>query len=420
MKIGIDFRALQIGHQYRGIGEVTRQVTKELVKLAGSKDSFVFFVYDGMPLPDMDFLGIEKPRFSHLPKPAEGRKARLKNFISMRGDVIQPLIAKRCDVFLQFDFELGLPERHANVLMVHDQIPYILGNIYPNTYLPDYHTARRMGLTRKDALKRSMFHRHVYLRNMRVMLDRATEILTVSDHTARTTVDFASASRRPHLSITTALLGYSHPKRSSDKLRKIEQCRFDELGLKHGNFLFFVGGIDDRRRIDQLVAAFNNLRAEGHKIKLVLAGHDFRSIDSIFSPATRRALEDSSYQKDIHMLGFVSDAERTWLYKNGLAFVFPTEYEGFGLPVLEAQAAGCTVITYNNSSLPEVAGQNTILVDDWRGIVEAVKRLKKLPAKEHAEMIAGGQEWVKNFTWHHTGQITYEALARAYSQKPRK
>ena len=419
MKIGIDFRALQIGHQYRGIGEVTRQVTKELVAMADHNDSFIFFIYDGMPQPDMSFLGIEKPHFSHLPKQPEGRKARLKRFVLPRGDVIQPLIAKRCDVFLQFDFELGLPERHANVLMIHDQIPYILGNIYPNTYLPDYSTARRMGLSRKNALKRSLFHRHAYVRNMRVMLDRATEVLSVSEHTARTTVDFASPNRRPHLSITTALLGYSHPKRSSDKLLKIEQCRFDEVGLKTGNFLFFVGGIDDRRRIDQLVAAFNNLRAEGHDLKLVLAGHDFRSIDSIFSPSTRHALEDSSYHKDIHMLGFVSDAERTWLYKNGLAFVFPTEYVGFGLPVLEAQAAGCTVITYNNSSLPEVAGPNTMLVDDWQGIVGAVNDLEQIPAKGRATMINAGRKWVDNFTWQRTASVTYDALKRAYDKKPR-
>ena len=151
-RVGIDFRALQIGHQFRGIGEVVRRVSYELAQILNEDDEIVVFQYEDNREVAKGVL--DEYETVILPHPPQGKLAKISD--SALSPAQEKLIRKHCDVFIQFDFELGVPRHHKNVVVIHDQIPYILGNKYPHSYLADYSVSRKVGLRRRDAFKKHL------------------------------------------------------------------------------------------------------------------------------------------------------------------------------------------------------------------------------------------------------------------------
>ena len=141
-----------------------------------------------------------------------------------------------------------------------------------------------------------------------------------------------------------------------------------------GRYLLYVGTLQPRKNLQRVVAAF--ARVAGTPlftgVNLVLAGRTGWLSEGIFAEVERFGLRDR-----VLFPGYVADADLPALYRNALAYVFPSLYEGFGLPVLEAQGCGVPVMTSNNSSLPEVAGDAALLVDphDVDAIADAMYRL---------------------------------------------
>ena len=120
-------------------------------------------------------------------------------------------------------------------------------------------------------------------------------------------------------------------------------------------------------------------------------------------------------QSGVRWLGFIGEEELVDLYRHATALVFPSRYEGFGLPVLEAMARRTPVIASNSSSIPEVAQGAAILVDpdDVQGLSEAMRRVCTEPALR-AELIERGAEVVSGFSWDETARATvaaYEELS---------
>lgn len=409
MKIGVDIRPLQTGHKLRGIGTVTHYVTAEISKTKAADDQLVVYMYENGEEVDLTPFG-DDVIVQYVPQP---KYPRISKVFPSLYKAPMDIIADTCDVFVQYDFHMGVPKNHRSVLLIHDIIPIQFGNKYPFSYLADYRTARRVGLSRKHAFIEKALRRHVYMRDLKNAMNSATQLLGVSASAARDAEAFAENN----VAVTPALLGFTPEAKNQHErsdLLLIEKARLEALGLQKDNFLFFIGGVDDRRRIDELVWAFNSLRAEGHNLKLVLGGHDFQpDMHAIFSPAARRAIEESSYRDDICLLGFISDQEREWLYAHAKAFVFPTECEGFGLPILESLAVGCPVITYDNSAVPEVAGPNTYLTDDWRGIIDCVLEIDSQSDKQRADNRRKGEKWVERFTWEKTTAVFMDAIKKA-------
>ncbi len=416
MRIGIDFRAMQIGHQYRGIGEVLRNACRELDRRVPAADEFVIFVDPSgssvAPILD-DVFGSDRAVVT-VALPHARRRATWRRVLDSLSPRQSGLICSSCDVLLQFDFQLGVPEGLASIVVVHDQIPIILGDRYPHIYWPHYRVARQSGQSVRTAALRAS-RRWLYEQNLARVLGRATWVLADSQHTAQTTTTFARSHRVGDLTqrLSVALLGHSAVSGPAAALNVMEQARIAGLGLAEVPFVFFLGGADDRRRIDLLVAAFNHLRARGTHLKLVLAGDTFSSLAAVGSEAGRRAIAASSYRHDIHLLGFVTPAERAWLYRSATAFAFPSELEGFGLPVLESLALGCSVVAFDNSSLPEVAGPNAELVgESWRELAAGIERLMgRDPEQKQADALAG-QVWAAGFTWEALGLELADRLDR--------
>lgn len=138
-------------------------------------------------------------------------------------------------------------------------------------------------------------------------------------------------------------------------------------------YLLFVSTLEPRKNITTLIAAFNYLKQK-YKLEhhLILIGQKGWKYEPIF-----QAIASSPYQDCIHHLDYLSDELVALFYSKADVFVYPSHYEGFGLPVLEAMTLGAPVVTSNTSSLPEVAGDAAILIDpdDVISLAEAILRI---------------------------------------------
>lgn len=165
-------------------------------------------------------------------------------------------------------------------------------------------------------------------------------------------------------------------------------------------YFLFVGGTEKRKNLGAALEAFK--RIEGFELRVVGAN-------------TASPVHDAKRdQSGVQWLGHVSEGELVELYRHATALVFPSRYEGFGLPVLEAMARRTPVIAADRSSIPEVARGAAILVDpdDVDGLADAMRRLGAEPALR-ADLIERGAEVVSGFSWDETARATaaaYEEL----------
>jgi len=171
-------------------------------------------------------------------------------------------------------------------------------------------------------------------------------------------------------------------------------------------YILFVSTIEPRKNLNALIQAFNNLKAK-YKIPhhLILIGQKGWHYKSIFA-----AIENSSWRSQIHHLDYLSDELVALFYSKADVFVYPSHYEGFGLPVLEAMTLGAPVVTSNTSSLPEVAGDAALLIDPNDPIHLANAILKVISDSQlRNELIQKGKARAKLFSWDKTAQETLNA-----------
>lgn len=174
-------------------------------------------------------------------------------------------------------------------------------------------------------------------------------------------------------------------------------------------YLLFVGQIQPRKNIGRLIEAFERLQSRQPDLKLVIAGgHGW-----LQKPIYQR-VRSSSVRDRIILLGRVPDDLLPALYWQAEALVLPSFYEGFGMPILEALAGGCPVVTSNTSSLPEVAGGAAVLVDPHSVDSIADGILNALGRRE--DLIERGRRRVQDFTWEKCARETLDVL-RAVAQR---
>lgn len=383
--IAFDLRALQIGHENRGIGMVAKSI---LTHLEDDVNSYLFYIFDSSnPIEDLGIdLKIKKYSFVETPK--------LKTTVDTPSDLIDsfrlshphfaPLRRNKPDIFLQFDFALGLPKwrKTKNLCIGYDLIPLIM----KNQYLPSPKMVWNQPGGRKARLKgmlRAYYYRlkaHRSYSNYR----RADKILCISDATKQSFIGILRINQKRLVTIPLAPV---MPKKSKSQKNDFEKP-----------YIFYIGGTDNRKHVADTVRAFNIAKGRGQDIALVLAGNEFNKVHNIPDPQAQKEIVDSPYRDDIHLVGFVSDEEKTALYEHAQAFVFCSTYEGFGLPVLEAQAIGCPVICYDNSSIPEVSSKSVFLVKNG-DVVSIANAIKKLGNSDRKKLTRDGIEFAKKFTW---------------------
>lgn len=177
-------------------------------------------------------------------------------------------------------------------------------------------------------------------------------------------------------------------------------------------FILYVGTIEPRKNLDTLLRAYAQIPGS-REVKLVLAGGKGWQSEQLSA-----LIQELGLAQDVIIAGYVSNNELPLWYNASEVFVYPSIYEGFGMPVLEAMACGRPVVVSDSSSLPEVVGSSGILVSptDTAGWAEALSTLLADSALR-ADFSARGRERARHFTWESTARATVEAYHKVLDGK---
>lgn len=201
-------------------------------------------------------------------------------------------------------------------------------------------------------------------------------------------------------------------------------------GIEKERYFLFVGTVQPRKNLARLIEAFTiltrgpagsqpqsmsstSLRAligaprspSPLATNLVIVGKKGWMADEIYALPKKLGIEEK-----IKFLDYIKDTDLPALYSGAIALVFPSLFEGFGLPILEAQACGCPVVTSNLSSMPEIAGGGAILVDPY-SVDDIVSSMRKIENRKlRMEIVKEGFKNVKRFSWEKCAEQTLKIL----------
>ena len=365
MNIGIDVRPLASG-PYTGVANVVRHLLPPLFALADN-DRFVLFFVSGRGIPRD--VALWQKQFSHVIIRARHIPGRLFDAATRFFPRALPDYAKKCDVLLSPNINI-VTTNTPRVLVVHD----LSFARYPEFLSP---------------LQR-YWH---WLMNPKEQARGAGTIIVPSFATKEDVVKLWDIdAEKIHI------VPWGGP-----------EFRDQGSGIRdQGNpYILSLGAAEPRKNFVTLVRAFEIMK--NVNARLIIAGPSAYGIGEI-----RRAISSSFAKDRIELRGFVSEEEKEKLLLDAAVFVYPSLLEGFGLPVLEAMAAGVPVVASNRSSLPEVMGEAGILVDPYKPeeiaqAVDAVLADQELAA----ELSRRGKERAQQFTWEKTAETVLEILRTA-------
>jgi glycosyltransferase involved in cell wall biosynthesis len=234
---------------------------------------------------------------------------------------------------------------------------------------------------------------------LRRYIERADAILAISEHTKRDIIHFFNV---PEDKVRVTLLA------ADERFR----CIADPEGIRsvlgrfgiEGDYVLYTGPMELRKNVPAIVRAFATLKVEKRvPHRLVLAGNKGGGCyDEVLEIVRTLGLEN-----DVIFTGFVPDEDMPYLYNGAALFAFPSLYEGFGLPPLEAMACGCPVVTSNTSSLPEVVGDAGLMVDPHRPeeLADAMGKILGDSALR-AELREKGLRRAAEFSWRRCAEET--------------
>lgn len=185
---------------------------------------------------------------------------------------------------------------------------------------------------------------------------------------------------------------------ATDYLQVGSQTTDSVLNVKEKNYFLYVGTLEPRKNIIGIVAAFNDFKeATCSDVQLVLAGKLGWGTEDL-----KDKVDSSPFKNDIILPGYISESQKKYLLVNAIALVFPSNYEGFGIPVLESMSVGTPVITARNSSLSEVGGKLAYYTEDcadYSKIADLMKICSQLGEQELEKLKLDERKWFNQFSW---------------------
>ena len=362
MRVAIDARKL---HDF-GIGTYIRNLLRHLARL-DRQNEYVLLCHEG----DMGVAATLGDNFRTVLEPAANYS------IGEQFHVPLVLMREKPDVFHAPHYVLPVAVRSRSVVTIHDCVHLMFPQYLPNRAAYAYARGAMW-----SAAKRS---------------DR---ILTVSEASKRDILHFFNVPPDKIVVVYNAIDERFWVEPAAEDIARVRE-RFQ---LDHG-FVLYAGTIKPHKNLVRLIEAFAELRkGEFEELKLLIIGDEISKL-----PALRRAVHSHKLHKHVRFLGFLPDDTLAALYRLAAVFVFPSLYEGFGLPPLEAMASGTPVVTSNVSSLPEVAGDAAVLVDpyDVESIVTGVRRVLTDPALA-ADLRRKGLVRARDFSWERSVARTHE------------
>jgi glycosyltransferase involved in cell wall biosynthesis len=383
VRIGIDYTAAV--RQGAGIGRYTRNLVRAIADLDQETEYRLFVAGDW---GEGDGLGTLPGNFQVRSIPLSDRWLNII-WQRLRLPIPVQLVTGALDLFPSPDFVLPPTGRTGSILTVHD-LSFLRK---PECFVPGFSKYLEEAVTRA--------------------VGRAAHILADSESTRQDLIELLKV--RPER-VTVVYPGVEErfrPTRDPEVL--------GEVRLKYDlpeRFVLSVGTIQPRKNFTTLVEAFGGLVAgadgEGSvsDLHLVVAGQRGWMYEETFNAVERHELGDC-----VHFLGYVDDPDLPAIYSLASAFAFPTLYEGFGLPVLEAMACGTPVVTADNSSLPEVVGDAGLLVEasDAQALAASLSRVLS-DGQLRRRLQISGLERSKQFRWSGAGASVLELYRRVRAE----
>ena len=385
MRIGIDCRTILNPEKGEGagVGHYTYQLVRHLLTIDKENDYFLFF--------DRTVSGRRLNKFKQ-------KNATIIFFPFIQYKKFMPggyshfLISAfvsrfKLDVFHSPTLNLPLSYRGNTVVTAHDLAVY---------KLPELYTKKQIALLKSI---------------VPAAVRQAKKIIAASQSTKKDLNEMFGVEKDK---IIVAYHGVDKRFFTKSGAAEVERVK-NKLHLED-NYLLFLGMLEKRKNIIRIIEAYERLKEKlsetggGQKdYQLVLAGspgHSFKDI--------KDKIEQSKYKNKILITGYVQPDDLDPLYEGAKVLVFPTLYEGFGLPVIEAMANGLPVITSNISSLPEAAGNQALLVDPYNvaDIFHALWDLLTDPSLCHT-LSQGGIKRAANFDWTKTAEETLRVYRQA-------
>ncbi|HEX7574219.1 MAG TPA: glycosyltransferase family 1 protein [Bacteroidota bacterium] len=291
--------------------------------------------------PDIGLSGVHRRPVVGIP-PAGVRLRRLGRFLPAgqwrRFEI--PRASRRSNgAILHFPWNGGVPRLPPEVCVIttmHDVLPLTI---------PGYFSS--------DDLENS------YRQQRQADIDRSTRVITDSEFSKREIMRHLRVQREPVVIPCATSIGEFAPDPAPEEKK----------------YFLYVGGLDPRKSVDSLLRVFYRLSAEGAlRSRLVVTGSSRHAPQALVT-----LLDDGVRRGYVQRTGYVDDRELARLYAGAIALVYPSRYEGFGMPPLEAMTIGCPVIASRMSSIPEVCGDAALYVDPWseQGLAEALKILEQ-------------------------------------------
>lgn len=371
MHIGLDARLL---HNATGIGRYTRSLFFEFARRKSQTDCYTLFTDQAETAP----VGLSEtnswpPEFQTAVIPCATRI--LWTNLYLPGALRQHQI----DLYHGLcNFELPLRKTCRYVVTIHDLVPLFFPHAVP------------------------WKHRLFFNLFMKRVAHTADRIITDSEHSRRDIIRYLGVSEQKirviYLGYTPQFGDYEHPVSQHDVLAR--------YGITHP-YLLFVGVIEPKKNLERAVEAFALLRQMSGiepNIQLVMAGGNGWGVERL-----TRTIQACGVEHAVRLTGYVPEHDLPYLYAGAEVFVFPSIYEGFGLPVLEAMTYGAPVVTSTASSLPEIVGEAGILVapDRPEAIAEGIAAVLRSP-EQQARMRQASRRQAQRFSWKRTADETYQ------------
>lgn len=395
MRVGIDYTAA--AWQSAGIGRLTRELIRATVALDPRHHYTLFYAAGGLPsdspyIAEMHGLCAAHPNVRAVPLPFTPRLLTII-WQRLRLPLSVEYFTGPLDLVHAPDFVLP-PTRARTLLTVHD-LTFLR---HPECFEPSLQ--RYLARTVPRSLRRA----DLVMADSHATRDDLARLLHIPPQRSAVVYPGVSPSFCPL------------PPEHTEAVRR-------RLGLPP-RFLLFVGTIEPRKNLVRLLEAFGSILSGGDAngaagthaqsltdVHLVIAGRKGWLYDDVLTTASRPDLRER-----VHLLDFVHDDDLPALYNLAEVFVYPSLYEGFGLPVLEAMACGTPVVTSRVSSLPEVTGNAAVLVDPYdqqaiaAGVAEALQQTGRLrgPAMRR----------VQRFTWEQAAIALLACYLRVLQEQP--
>jgi len=368
IKIGIDISVM--APPRTGIGNYTFNIVTNLLNFNKNGKNHFYYL-----LSSRNFESSFKEETEHY----KFYKIRLPNLIRpiLWYEFMLDFFIKKfnIDIFFSPNFFLPRNIKIPSMVTIHDLIPYIN---------PEVHTFKTKLLFK------------LYFKNS---LRKAKHIITMSEATKKDLISI--------FNVNESKITVIYPGVNTKKFKKIENSKLlESIKEKYqlpDKYILYVGTLEPRKNLERLIKAFLYLKEKGIPHKLILVGKKGWKIEKILTLI--------KHNKDIKWLKYVPEEDLPCIYNLAEIFVYPSLYEGFGLPPLEAMACGVPTIVSNISSLPEVVGNAGILVNpyDIKDISKTILNLINNPTLIE-ELKLAGIERAKQFSWNKSAKKHFNIL----------